>query len=134
MNAEAEKREKSLAPLRSCATDSPVISVDERPSPRRYPLFFFFLPFPFSLLTFSWLFTFFLRYTFPSYFFFSSHFFFGGKNKTGKNHEKKIKKIKKEETQQTPKKYGGGSHTFHFRGPPFLFTVSNCFDSSAIES
>jgi hypothetical protein len=61
-------------------------------------------------------------------------FFFGGKNKTGKNHEKKIKKIKKEETQQTPNKYGGGSHTFHFRGPPFLFTVSNCFDSSAIES
>lgn len=94
MNAEAEKREKSLAPLRSCATDSPVISVDERPSPRRYPLFFFFLPFPFSLLTFSWLF--FLDIPFRLFFFFSSHlFFFGGKNKTGKNHEKKNQKNQK---------------------------------------
>jgi hypothetical protein len=77
---------------------------------------------------------FFLRYTFPSLFFFSSHLFFSGVKTKQEKTTKKNQKNQKRRNTTNPQKYGGGSHTFHFRGPPFLFTVSNCFDSSAIES
>ena len=101
------KREKSLAPLRSSATDSPVISVDERPSPRRYPLFF--SHFPSTLLT-----------HFLGFFllpFFSSHFYFFWGVKT------KQKTTKKIIINTTTEKYGG-SHTVSLEKTPCFYSLT----------